>query len=182
MLGLYIHIPFCERKCPYCDFYSLPINDAAADDYTAAVCRAVKSAVASLPIYSAQTPASKLFGDGRISADTIYFGGGTPTVFGAHRILRILSCICKFFDIAKNAEITIETNPASCSSADLQILRRAGVNRISFGVQSLVDSQLSALGRLHTADEARRAIEDAHNAGFTNISADLMLGIPGQNT
>ena len=163
MLGIYIHIPFCGQKCPYCDFYSVPFTGDLADSYATTLCREIKSAA----------------GIGR-PADTIYIGGGTPTIFGAGRITRILTCIRENFSIAADAEITIEANPASCTMSDLYILREAGINRISFGVQSLCDLELQALGRPHTADDALRTIEDARTVGFSNISADLMLATPSQ--
>ena len=179
MIGLYIHTPFCIQKCPYCDFYSLPMSESAADSYATALCRAIKSAPQALPQRKVVAPG---YGNNCLFADTIYFGGGTPTVFGTHRILQVLECIRKYFHISENAEITIEANPATCTQKDFQNLCAAGVNRISFGVQSMHDAELRLLERPHTAHEAIRAIEDAHKAGFERISADLMLAIPGQTT
>jgi len=162
-IGLYIHVPFCTRKCPYCDFYSVEFNEPLADKYTAAVCDTMRRGGILPPAVF----------------DTVYFGGGTPSLLGARRILRILSAI----DTTDDAEITIEANPASWTTGitqDLFELYEGGVNRISFGVQSLNDSELKALGRLHTAKDAKRSITDAHTAGFRRISADIMLGIPEQ--
>jgi len=147
------------------------MSESAADSYASALLRTIKSA--------AQTLTPKR-GNGLLPADTIYFGGGTPTVFGTNRILQILECIREHFNISWAAEITIEANPATCTEEDLKILHTAGVNRISFGVQSMHDSELRTLKRPHTALEARHAIESAHKAGFGHISADLMLAIPGQ--
>lgn len=149
--GLYIHVPFCIRKCPYCDFYSVTETDLA-DDYTAAVIRNIKAQ--------------------NVSADTIYFGGGTPSLLTAEQINAMLSAVS---DIAPNAEITMECNPNSVSEKYLSEIFAAGVNRISFGVQSLSDKELSALGRLHDSETAVKAINSAHKAGFRNISADIML-------
>lgn len=149
--GLYIHVPFCIRKCPYCDFYSVTKTDLT-DDYTAAVVRNIKAR--------------------SISADTVYFGGGTPSLLTAKQIAAMLSAVS---DIAPNAEITMECNPNSVEEKYLSEIFAAGVNRISFGVQSLSDKELSALGRLHDSETAVKAINAAYKAGFRNISADLML-------
>lgn len=162
--GLYFHVPFCVSKCPYCDFYSIKFDDTLAEAYTAAVCRALQSSRA-------------LYG-GRIS-DTVYFGGGTPSLLGAQRLSRILGEAAKQFSFS-DPEITLEANPGTVSTDLLKDLRYAGFNRISFGVQSGIDCELKALGRLHDAAEARSCVLNAQKAGFQNISADLMLGIPLQ--
>lgn len=162
-IGLYIHIPFCVRKCPYCDFYSTPFAEAPADAYTGAVCRAL-----------AQSPAAGA------PVDTVYFGGGTPALTGARRLEEMLNAVRRAFAVAPDAEITLEANPGAVSAADLQALRACGFTRISFGVQSMHDAELAALGRIHSASQAREAILAAAQAGFVHISADVMLGIPGQ--
>lgn len=162
-VGIYIHIPFCRRKCPYCDFYSLPFADAIADSYTDAVCRALRT----------QPFAAS-------GADTVYFGGGTPSLMGAQRLGQILAAVADAFPLSAGAEISIEANPTAALLDELPALRATGINRISFGVQSLVDSELRALGRRHSAADARNAILAAERAGFAAISADLMLAIPGQ--
>lgn len=149
--GLYIHVPFCIRKCPYCDFYSVT-QTSLADDYTAAVVRNIKAQ--------------------NVSADTVYFGGGTPSLLTAEQISTMLSAVS---DIAPNAEITMECNPNSVSEKYLSEILAAGVNRISFGVQSLSDKELTALGRLHDSETAVKAVNSANKAGFRSISADLML-------
>lgn len=148
--GLYIHVPFCVRKCPYCDFYSVTKTELA-DDYTAAVVRNIKAQ--------------------NVKADTVYFGGGTPSLLSAKQIYSMLSAA----EIAHGSEITMECNPNSVDEKYLADIFSAGVNRISFGVQSLSDKELSALGRLHNAETAVNAINSAYKAGFRNISADLML-------
>ncbi len=153
--GLYIHVPFCLSKCPYCDFYSVAFSKSAAERYAAAVVRNLKR-------YDEPF-------------DTVYFGGGTPILLSGF-IGEILSAA----EIPSGAEITAEANPCLCTKERLSELREAGVNRISIGVQSLQDEELSALGRRHSAAQAEAAILSAYAAGFDNISADLMLGIPNQ--
>lgn len=152
-IGLYIHVPFCVKKCPYCDFYSGEITKTA--EYTSAVLR-------NLSRYTE-------------TFDTIYFGGGTPSLLPeiAREVLRAVT-------LTPNAEITFECNPETVTDKTLLALKNAGVNRLSFGVQSLDDNELAALGRIHSAERAEEAIRLAHNLGFENISADLMLGIPRQ--
>lgn len=162
-VGLYIHVPFCAAKCPYCDFYSVPLDDATADAYAATISRALQSH----PF-------------GPLTADTLYIGGGTPSLLGATRLDRILQAAVKAFHLTPDCEITLEANPASTLRVQLQDLHVSGFNRISFGVQSAIDGELVDLGRLHTAKDAAQAITDAAHAGFQNISADLMLGIPHQ--
>ena len=158
-IGLYIHVPFCLRKCPYCDFYSVIMDDSLADAYCDALVRAIHHC-------------------GRHNVRTIYFGGGTPSLPGANRLARLMRTIRGYFHVTSYPEATIEANPAA--DTDFAALRRAGFNRVSVGVQSCVDSELQALGRLHTADEAIKTIERAAFEGFDDISADLMLAIPGQ--
>lgn len=156
MKGLYIHIPFCRRKCLYCDFYSVVLQEGFAEEYTSAVIRNLKA-------YGGEF-------------DSVYFGGGTPILLAEH-----LGEMLKTADIAPNAEITAEANPCEMSDHALSALLEAGVNRISVGVQSLCDNELAALGRRHDSEAAIRAIERARAAGFSDISADIMLGIPEQN-
>lgn len=160
--GLYLHVPFCRRKCPYCSFYSVPVSDQLTSCYTDAVCR-------NLSAYSET-----------ISVDSIYFGGGTPSLLHPNQIDRILSAAAKAFPLAADTEITLECNPATVRLEELAMLHRAGVNRLSLGVQSLCDSQLKCLGRLHTAQEAVDTIYAAVHAGFANISCDVMLALPEQ--
>lgn len=163
-IGLYIHVPFCVSKCPYCDFYSMPAGEATMDAYTAAVCACLEQMAARYP---------------RI-ANTLYFGGGTPVLLGADRIAHIIDCAQSLFGLS-GAEITVEANPSGLSvPKTLKGLFAAGANRISMGLQSAVPEELQFLGRGHTPDDARRAVEAARAAGFANISLDLMLGIPQQ--
>lgn len=153
--GLYIHVPFCVRKCPYCDFYSEAGHDGLKADYAEAVVRNLRN-------YPEQF-------------DTVYFGGGTPNLIAEH-----IPAILKAVNAAPNAEISAECNPASATPETLRIMREAGINRISIGVQSLQDNELKKLGRLHNAAQAEELILQAREAGFGSISADVMLGIPGQ--
>ncbi|MDE6709578.1 MAG: radical SAM family heme chaperone HemW, partial [Oscillospiraceae bacterium] len=153
--GLYIHVPFCVRKCRYCDFYSVT-DLSLTEAYTKAVLRNIA--------------------DIADEFDTIYFGGGTPSLLSAEQISEILSAV----KIVPNAEISMECNPNSVTENYLKDIRSIGVNRLSFGVQSFCDTELKMLGRLHTAKEAIAAINSAHAAGFENISADLMLAVSGQ--
>ncbi len=162
--GLYLHIPFCKAKCPYCDFYSVKFTEEQAGAYTAAVLRAMELA-----------PKTEL------SVDSIYFGGGTPVLLGAERLLSMVAAARKQFAVTEDCEITLEANPAAMTLEELRLLREGGFNRISIGVQSAVDSQLKTLGRLHSSMEAVDSVKMARIAGFDNISVDLMLGTPEQN-
>lgn len=154
-IGLYIHVPFCLSKCPYCDFYSERYSRTLAERYKQAVLR-------NLEHY-----------DGDF--DTVYFGGGTPILL-ADEIAEILGKIQR----SDNAEITVEANPCVCDGQRLGRLFESGVNRLSIGVQSLDERELAFLGRRHTVKQAENAVTCAYNVGFRNISADLMLGLEGQ--
>lgn len=155
MTGLYIHIPFCLSKCPYCDFYSVKYGAEAAKRYSEAVLKNLKNH--------------------NEKYDTVYFGGGTPIL-----LWREICGMLAQADIVSGAEITVEANPCLAKLEILSALVQSGVNRISFGVQSLNDGELKSLGRIHNSDTAVKAIELAFSQGFDNISADLMLGIPNQ--
>ena len=158
MTGLYIHIPFCLSKCPYCDFYSTKYSKEAAESYKNAVLRNIRH----------YQPLGTVF-------DTVYFGGGTPVL-----LWREICEIMQFISFSANCEITVEANPCCCEREALTALRHMGVNRISIGVQSFNNAELSALGRRHDAKTAEKAILLAHDCGFRNISADLMLAVPEQ--
>ena len=165
-LGLYIHIPFCEQKCKYCDFYSLPHSEELMESYTKAICAHLKEIA----------PQAKAH-----SVDTIYFGGGTPTFLGVKPLKTILAAIMKHYNVAKDAEITFEANPDSAGDFKaLRALRRAGFNRISLGMQSAVDGELQAVGRIHTAQQVSAAVEAARKAKLKNLSLDLIYGLPDQ--
>jgi oxygen-independent coproporphyrinogen-3 oxidase len=163
MTGIYIHVPFCLRKCPYCDFYSVAYDADLAERYVQAVCRNIES-----------------HGNDGISADTVYFGGGTPSLLTAEQVYKILDCVQKNVHLY-NPEITLEANPCSTDCEKLSGWKTAGVNRLSFGVQSADDRQLEFLGRLHDCETAEKAVINAEKAGFDNISCDLMLGLSGQD-
>lgn len=163
-IGLYIHIPFCKSKCPYCDFYSGKADENDYNNYT-------KVLINSITLWSKKT-------DKKVSS--VYFGGGTPSILGAERLFVLLHQIKKDFIIADKAEITVEVNPDSGKELDFELLKNAGFNRISIGMQSAVEQELKALGRIHSANDAKITVERAQNAGIKNISLDLMLGIPHQ--
>ena len=166
-LGLYIHVPFCRSKCQYCDFYSLCTKeDRVIDGYLDAVCDHIKEAGELAPGYK---------------VDTIYFGGGTPSFFGADGLAVILTTIRRNFDVANDAEITLECNPDSISDRLLHRIRAEGFNRISLGIQSDDDEILKKLGRPHTYGQAVTAFHRIRKAGFRNVSIDLMYGLPGQD-
>lgn len=162
-IGLYLHIPFCVSKCGYCDFFSAPATEETIDAYAAALCR------------SLDRWGKRLMRP----ADTLYFGGGTPSLLGGTRIAAILEAAKAAFGL-EEAEITLEANPGDDLAGTLKAAARAGVNRVSLGVQSGVDSELAALTRRHSADDAVQAVKAARAAGIENLSLDLMLGIPGQ--
>ena len=165
-LGLYIHVPFCRSKCQYCDFYSVTCkDDKLMDQYLDAVCDHIKEAGALAPNYK---------------VDTIYFGGGTPSFFGAEGIAIILTTIRRNFDVDTAAEITIEANPDSINDRLLHRLYAEGFNRVSLGIQTDDDEVLKKLGRPHTYAQAVNAYQRIRKAGFRNVSVDLMYGLPGQ--
>ena len=165
-LGIYIHVPFCRSKCQYCDFYSLTTkDDKLLDSYIEATCKHIKEAGSLAPGYQ---------------VDTIYFGGGTPSFFGADGMAMILSAIRRGFDVLHDAEITFEANPDSVSQKLLSRLRNEGFNRVSLGIQTDDDALLQKLGRPHTYSQATLAVERIRKAGFSNLSVDLMYGLPGQ--
>lgn len=162
--GLYIHVPFCASKCPYCDFYSAKADEEGMDRYVLALCEEIKRKSEEYPF----------------SADTIYFGGGTPSLLGAKRLNRILDEICKYFTPAENAEITVECNPSSVDPKFFNDIACSGFNRISMGLQSFVDRERKILGRRGSGKDVLKRVEEARKASIENISLDLMLGIPNQ--
>ena len=165
-LGLYIHIPFCKAKCAYCDFYSLAHSEEKMDTYMAALLRHLEEV------------APRAAG---MQVDTVYFGGGTPSYLGAARLCRILQTVLRRYDVARDAEITLEANPDSAGDwKELRKLRRAGFNRLSLGVQSTDDALLRRIGRVHTYEQVQQAVMAARKAKFTNLSLDLIYGLPGQ--
>jgi len=167
MSGIYIHIPFCERKCIYCDFYSVE-NLNLIDRFTESLLKEIK-------IFSIE---ADFFNDSIF--DTIYFGGGTPSLLEPAQIEKILNKLSQSFKISSNPEITLETNPGTVDKRKLLEFKNLGVNRISFGVQSFFDDDLKFLGRIHTGEDAFKCVNDSFEVGFENVSIDLIFGLPGQ--
>lgn len=164
-LGIYIHVPFCKQKCVYCDFYSLPHREEQMDAY-----------VSALRSQLAETDFSGY------EADAVYFGGGTPSYLGPRRLTALLEAVSAACPVAPGAEVTFEANPDSAADPDaLSALRRAGFNRISLGMQSADDGELTAIGRIHTMAQVRSAVKAARRVGFENLSLDLIYGLPGQD-
>ena len=163
-IGLYIHIPFCKSKCPYCDFYSGKGNYEKYKNYTEILIDKIR--------YWSQQVEN--------SVKSIYFGGGTPSVLGSELLSKILFEIKNNFIIESNAEITVEINPDTGKAIDFKSLKEAGFNRISIGMQSAVQNELDELGRIHSANDAKITVIRAKEAGINNISLDLMMGIPHQ--
>lgn len=166
-VGLYVHVPFCLSRCPYCDFYSTGAP-GPLDRYADAVAAELDLVV------------GELFPGGGVRLDSVYFGGGTPTLLGPAAASALLSRLKAPFVAAPDLEVSFEANPGSLDPEGLRLLRRAGVTRISLGVQSLDDGLLRTLGRIHDAASALDAFRLARLAGFENISVDLIYGIPGQ--
>ena len=158
--GLYFHIPFCKNKCPYCDFYSNVYNKDSAENYT-------DSLICEIDKYSG-------------SFDTVYFGGGTPSIVEPKLIEKIMLSARAKLDIDRDSEITIECNPSKDLSDAFKLYKKAGINRVSLGMQSAVDKERFALGRVAGKNQVEKAILDARNAGIDNISLDLMIGTPKQ--
>ena len=164
-LGLYLHIPFCRSKCDYCDFYSLAGREGRMAEYQRALLTHIKRLAPLAQGYR---------------VDTVYFGGGTPSFYGAERLVELLEEIRGGFALAPDAEITLEGNPDSVDEESLSRLRRGGFNRLSMGMQSGCQAELTAIHRPHTAGQTDRAVEAARQAGFENLSLDLIYGLPGQ--
>lgn len=173
--GLYLHIPFCESKCAYCDFYSQATSKVAykaahkelLQHYVDALCREIADSQDFLP-----QPAQ---------IATLYFGGGTPSLLQAAHFEQIFQVLSQHFDLSQCQEITLEANPDDLSDAYLESLRHLPFNRLSIGIQSFQDEELAFIGRRHNAQEAIAAVQAARKAGFDNISIDLMMGLPKQN-
>jgi len=161
-----VHVPFCLRKCRYCDFLSFECHDEKAlSQYADALCREISTRYEEWP-YKV--------------VDTIYIGGGTPSILPAEDMKRIMECICSNFTVADDSEITIEANPATLDDRKLETYLESGINRISIGVQSFDKSILNLLGRVHDKNDALNAVRMAKKAGFNNVNVDMMFGIPGQ--
>ncbi|MBQ6706276.1 MAG: radical SAM family heme chaperone HemW [Clostridia bacterium] len=161
--GIYIHVPFCVSKCPYCDFYSLPLTEEEAlSSYMQALIRSMQPFAGN-------------------KADTLYFGGGTPSLLGGKRIARLIDTAREYFSLPDDAEITLEANPADDLKEVFSAFVAAGGNRLSLGMQASDPDRLSSLGRRHTPYQLEQAVRDAHTAGIHNFSLDMMLATPGQD-
>lgn len=170
-VGIYVHIPFCLSKCYYCDFCSVSrATGEKKERYVERLCDEIRSISSKIKDCGEKVPV----------ADTVYFGGGTPTVLSASQLGRILNAVDTSFGISENAEITVESNPKGVSVDDLRSIRSVGINRLSIGMQSANDSELAALGRIHRFSDFLSTFDFARTAGFDNISVDLMYGIPNQ--
>lgn len=161
MNGIYVHVPFCIKKCGYCDFASYPGELSKQREYVNAVL----------------TEAQRYCG---AKADTVYIGGGTPTCLDGECLEKLLRGVMRTFDIAENAEVTVEANPKTVDVHKARLLKKCGINRISLGAQSFNDSELRTLGRIHTAADTAETFELLRSEGFGNISLDLMYALPGQ--
>lgn len=162
-IGLYLHIPFCRSKCPYCDFYSFSGKESQKDEYTKVLNEKILSSISAL----------------QCKCDTLYIGGGTPSVLGAERLATLVKT-CKSEFLTNNAEITVECNPYGLDDDFFKSLHFSGVNRISMGLQSAIDEERRILGRTSDRKQVENAVKSAQKAGFENITLDVMLGIPQQ--
>jgi putative oxygen-independent coproporphyrinogen III oxidase len=166
-LGLYIHMPWCVRKCPYCDFNSHQAREPIPEETY------IEALIADFE--------QDLQHVHNRSVDSIFIGGGTPSLFSPESIERLLNAVGERVSVASNAEITLEANPGAVERGKFEGFRNIGITRLSIGVQSFEDDQLQALGRIHTSADAVRAIETAQMAGFDHLNLDLMFGLPGQS-
>jgi len=162
--GLYLHLPFCEKKCRYCDFYSGFPTEEMLCSYTKALIRSIK----------------QWGGKFHRPIDTIYLGGGTPSLLN-HRLPEVINAVKSNFDVTENPEITLEMNPSGNVKEILEYAKTAGVNRLSIGMQSGIEAELKVLGRNHTFDDTVNTVKTAKEMGFSNISLDLMIGLPQSN-
>lgn len=164
-LSIYIHIPFCVRKCLYCDFLSAPASGETMEAYASCLCREIEAAGKLYPDYEVRT---------------VFFGGGTPSILKKERICQIMEALRRAFSLAEDAEITIEVNPGTVDADKLAAYYAAGINRLSIGVQSLQENELQALGRIHSTEDFFQTYSMAIKSGFNNINVDLMSAIPEQ--
>lgn len=162
MTGLYIHIPFCRKKCGYCDFYSIAFDDTLLDRYISAMALEMKSC-------------------GHKELSSVYIGGGTPSLLSPPQFHRLFACINSIFNVASGAEISVEANPESINNDTLTALKECGVNRLSIGAQSFDDTELKYLGRIHNSMHLHNAFYGARECGFNNVSIDLIYGLSYQS-
>lgn len=167
-MGIYIHIPFCVRKCSYCDFLSFPAGDDEKEQYVNALIKEIKCAATKQPVKD-------------YTVSTVFFGGGTPSVIQPELICRILETIKSSFSVMGDCEITIECNPGTLNEENACMYRKVGFNRISLGLQSTDNLILKSIGRIHTYEEFLKSFDSAQKAGFDNINIDLMQALPGQD-
>jgi len=165
--GLYLHIPFCHSKCTYCSFITGSYEDLLVQRYLSALLKEIATTASLLSLSERKI-------------DTIYFGGGTPSIISPDWIERLLNTCYQHFSVQEKTEITIETNPSDINADRLNYYRSLGINRVSLGIQSFIDEQLKEIGRDHSAKDAKLAIEHLRKAGFDNISLDLIAGLPSQ--
>lgn len=164
-LSIYVHIPFCERKCLYCDFLSAPADEELKQKYVSCLTEEIRQSSTSFRAYEVQT---------------VFFGGGTPSILPAEKIAALLKEIRQDFAVNQDAEISIEVNPGSAEPKKLRSYADMGINRLSIGLQSAIDEELTALGRIHSAEDFFETYKNAVKSGFNNINVDLMSSIPGQ--
>ena len=189
MLGLYLHIPFCSAICSYCNFNRGLFDGPLKAQYVEAIEKEIRADAAPRPGAAYDAPYAGRPGQyvgrpglgGGTAADTIFFGGGTPSLLEPSEVARLITACRETFSVTPDAEVTLETNPETASLERLEGFLAAGVNRISFGVQSFDDAELARLGRIHSAHRAGQAVRDARTAGFRNLSFDLMFWLPGQS-
>lgn len=164
-LGIYVHFPFCVRKCQYCDFLSGPASLRTMEAYTKGVVEEIKMTAER---------------HGRLQVTSVFLGGGTPSIVPSECITEVMEALYQYFQVAENAEITIECNPGTVTGEKLAAYKKAGINRISFGLQSANEEELQLLGRIHSFDTFLDSYQMAREAGFSNINIDLMSALPGQ--
>ena len=174
--GLYIHIPFCRQKCFYCDFPSFAGREKKIDRYLQALEQ--EFALLRQRLYQKDNVRDT---ERKFAPRTIYIGGGTPTALNTNQLKKLLEIVLKYVAVARAEEFTVEMNPGTVNREKLLLLQRAGVNRLSVGVQSFDDNCLKKIGRIHTAQEAEDTIKLAYSLGFDNISLDLIYGLPQQD-
>ncbi len=164
-IGLYVHLPFCKGKCPYCAFYSLNINNELKENY-------ISSLFDLMDFYA------KMY---KVQADTLYIGGGTPSLFSSNELAAIVQKAGDNFFIENQSEISLEINPADAAGLDFSVLHSCGINRLSVGMQSACEEELKILGRRHNVEDVKNCVRQANSAGINNISLDLIIAIPKQD-
>lgn len=172
-LGIYIHVPFCISKCGYCGFYSISGRDEVLSEYA----KAIESQILNQSFVPREVGN---FDVNRYYVDSIFLGGGTPSLLSSESMQRVLSAVDSVFCVDKGAEITVESNPGTLSLEKLKAYKSAGINRISLGIQSFDDGELLQIGRIHDVDTALQTVEDSRKAGFDNLNLDLIFSLPNQ--